>query len=102
MNHYSGKSYVLLCHNALHVPSMVNNLIPPFIMREAGVIVKDTPKIHIDMPTKEDHFIYFKDEDLRIPLSLHGIFSYFPSRSPTTKDISNGVEVLHLTPNVLT
>ena len=60
---YSGKSYVLLCHNALPVPSMVNTLIPQFIMRGAGVVVKDTPKIHVDMSTKEDHYIYNKDED---------------------------------------
>ena len=99
---YSGHCYVLLCHNALYVPSMLNNLIPPFIMREAGVIVNDTPKIHVDQPTKEHHSLYFKEENLRIPLSLHGIFSYFPSRSPSTQDISNEAGVMHLTPNVLT
>ena len=80
---------------------MVNNLIPPFIMREAGVIIY-TYKIHVDMPTKEEHSIYFKDENLCIPLSLHGVFSYFSSRLPSAQDMANAVEVFHLTPNVLT
>ena len=42
---YDGKSYIFVVRNALHVPSMRNNLIPPFIMREAGIRVNDTPKI---------------------------------------------------------
>eukprot|EP00966_Prymnesium_polylepis_P332253 7387765-Prymnesium_polylepis.1 len=31
------KSYILLVRNALHVPSMDHNLIPPFMLREAGI-----------------------------------------------------------------
>ena len=99
---YSGESYVLLCHNALHAPSMEHNLIPPFIMREAGMVVNDTPKIHAESPTEEHHSIFFKDENLRIPLALHGVFLYFSSRHPSIHDMANDVEVLHLTPNVLT
>jgi hypothetical protein len=37
--------YILLIRNALYVPSLDHNLLPPFMMREVGVIVKDTPKI---------------------------------------------------------
>ena len=29
---YDGKSYILVIRNALYVPSMHNNLIPPFVM----------------------------------------------------------------------
>ena len=36
---YDGKTYMLVIRNALHVPSMNNHLIPPFLMREAGIIV---------------------------------------------------------------
>ena len=32
---YDGKTYIFVLRNALHVPSMKNNLIPPFVMREA-------------------------------------------------------------------
>ena len=38
---YNGKSYILVIWNALHVPSMTNNLLPPFMLREAGVEVND-------------------------------------------------------------
>lgn len=41
---YNGRTYMLLIRNAIYVPSMTNNLIPPFIMREAGVVVNDIPK----------------------------------------------------------
>jgi hypothetical protein len=37
----------------LYVPSLDHNLLPPFMMREAGVIVKDTPKIELDEPSEE-------------------------------------------------
>lgn len=63
--------------------------IPQFIIKEASVIVKDIHKIHVDIPTNEVHYIYSKDGDLRIPLSLHRIFSYFLSRTPTFHDILN-------------
>ena len=52
---YDGQSYILVIRNALHVPSMRNNLLPPFILREAGVRVQDTPKIQVSDPTMEDY-----------------------------------------------
>ena len=51
---YDGPSYIFVLCNALHVPSMKNNLIPPFVMREAGIRVNDTPKIQTSDPTEED------------------------------------------------
>ena len=45
---YDGKSYILVIQNGIHIPSMTNNLIPPFLMREAGVAVNDKPKIHTE------------------------------------------------------
>ena len=47
---YSGKSYILVVQNAIHVPSMENNLIPPFMMREARIIINEKAKIHTDDP----------------------------------------------------
>lgn len=94
----SSKTYILVVRNALYVPSMHNNLIPPFVMREAGVEVSEVPKIHVHDPTVEDHSIYFKDQDLRIPLSLWGIFSYFPSRKPCEQDQLDD-NILFITPD---
>ena len=67
---------------------------PQFIMREEGLEVRDTPKIHVKEPTVEYHSIYFSDECLRIPLILNGIFSSFPTRRPTTQDLIDGIPVL--------
>ena len=82
---YSGIVYVLVVRNALHVPSMDHNLIPPFIMRAGGVIVNDIPKIHCECPEVDDHFISFDHSDLRILLQLNGVFSYFHTRVPTER-----------------
>ena len=89
---HSGEQHILVVRNALHVPAMDNNLIPPFVMREAGLVVKDTPKTHLDKPTKEDHSTFFPDEKLRTPLKLSGTFSHFPSKKPTEKEISEAEE----------
>eukprot|EP00957_Ditylum_brightwellii_P156760 11931457-Ditylum_brightwellii.AAC.1 len=43
---HEDKSYILLVRNALHVPSMIHNLIPSYMLREAGKTVNETPKIH--------------------------------------------------------
>ena len=51
--------HILIVHNALHVPSMTNNLMPPFIMRKAGAVVNDTPKIHVEDPGVEKHTLWF-------------------------------------------
>ena len=36
---YTGNVYLLVMRNILHVLSMDHHLIPPFIMREAGLVV---------------------------------------------------------------
>ena len=95
---FDGGVYILVIQNALHVPSMGHNLLPPFMMREAGLTVNDIPKIQLDDPSVEDHAITFPDTDLRIPLSLWGVFSYFPTSKPTTDDLNNPENVHSLTP----
>jgi hypothetical protein len=78
-----GRVYVLLIRNALYVPSLEYNLLPPFMMTEAGVIVRDTPKIQLDDPSEEDHAITFPETGFRIPLSFWGVFSYFRTTKPS-------------------
>ena len=95
----SGKESILLVRNALHVPAMEQNLIPPFVMREAGIVVNDTPKIHVKDPTIEDHSLYFEETNFRIPMALWGTFSYFPTRSPTNDELAACDDVYLLTPN---
>ena len=53
----SEKTYILIVRNALYVESMEENLVPPFILREAGLIVNECPKQHcpIGEATEDDH-----------------------------------------------
>ena len=94
---YNGVTYMLIIRNALHVPSMNNHLIPPFLMREAGIIVHDTPKIHLDDPTVSDYSMCFDNSNFRIPLSFSGIFTYLPITKPSPTTLNECEEVYMLT-----
>ena len=54
-------------------------------MREAGIKVNEIPKIHLNDPDVEGHSIFFAETNFRIPLSLKGVFSYFPMSKPTVE-----------------
>ena len=102
-----GKEYMLVIQNALCVPSMSNNLIPLFIMRENGIVVSECAKIDSEDPTREDHTIIFKGYDFHIPLQLYGIFSYFTTRKPDVESLEgahepldNATEIYTLTPTI--
>jgi hypothetical protein len=66
--HYSGKLYILVARNVLHAVAMEHNLVPPFLLREAGLVVNDAPKIHVKDPDGTHHSLYFIDLNLSIPL----------------------------------
>ena len=94
---YDGQSYILVIRNTLYVPSMKNNLLPPFILRQAGIKLNDTPKIQVDDPTIEEHSLLFPETGFRIPLSLWGTFSYFPTCKPTATQMQDSDEIYMLT-----
>ena len=83
---YSGSSYVLIVHNALHFKNMDVNLIPPIMMRIAGLEVDECPKFLARTPNESNHSIYFPVNELRIPLCIEGLISYIPTREPTIKE----------------
>ena len=95
---YEGKLHILVIRNAIHVDSMENNLIPPFILREAGLQVNERTKIHTEDPTADDHSIIFPTMGFRIPLQLFGIFSYFSMTKPTEDDMLAGHDMYVMTP----
>ena len=99
---HSGKVYMLVVRNALHINSMGHNLIPPFIMREAGLKVNDVPRIHCgENVSEESHSVISKEPSLKIPLQLDGIFSSFPTRKLTHEEIENceDMDSIFLTPD---
>ena len=93
---FSGQEVILVVMDALYVESMDHNLIPPFLLREAGIHINDIPKIHLEDPGENDHAICFKD--FRIPLKLNGIFSYFNSSKPTEEQVRDLDNLYLLTP----
>ncbi len=96
----AGRVYLLVMYNALYIPSMEHHLIPPFLLREAGLIVNDVPKIQSEYPTEDTHSIFDRSTGLRIPLQLHGIFSCFTCRGMTKEEMENWKDfpVIHITP----
>ena len=95
---YTGESYLLVIRNAIYMKRMAVNLIPPFMMRMAGLDINKCPKFLARSPTIEHHSIYFPEEDLRIPLKIQGIILYLPVRSPSNDEMDNIKMSLELTP----
>ena len=68
---YSLKTYLLIVTNALLVPTMQDNLIPSFIIREMGLVVNNVPRIHCGKDViYESHLIVSGDPELMIPLRI--------------------------------
>ena len=92
----SNETYLLISRNVLYIDDMDDNLIPPFIMRQAGLIVSEIAKIHCDpdLLTEDIHTIQHLESGLFIPLHLRSIFSYFETRKPTDEDLCDGIPVM--------
>ena len=52
---YQKNTLLLMIKNVLHVPSMNHNLIPSFILDEAGLEVDTKPKIHSNNVSVDGH-----------------------------------------------
>ena len=96
----SGDVYMLVIHQAILIPNMPHNLLCPMQLRDHGLTMNDEPKYMALNPTEEHYAITFHDHNthgggpLRIPLELHGVTSYFPSRKPTKEEYENTPEDL--------
>ena len=86
---YSLKTFLLVVRNALQVNSMQHNLIPPFLLREAGLQVDETPKHQSADPTVDTHAIFDPRSKMRIHLRLGGILSCFETRELTQSEQDN-------------
>ncbi len=82
-------TYILVMKNALLIPSTGHNLIPPFLIWEAGLLLDETPKHQTPYPMIENHSIWDQRSGLRIHLQLNGIFSYFKTWPLTLEEQEN-------------
>ena len=72
----TGQTYLLVLRNALYVPEMEENLISPFILREAGLIVNECAKQHrpFGEATDDDHAIICKEPYMKITMGIRSTF----------------------------
>ena len=98
---FTGKIYYLIARNVLYVESMEYCLLPPFVLREAGLTVNERPKIHTDpeLVCSADHSIIDPNSDLHIQMELCETFSTFQTRAPTISDTKrDDITVVLITP----
>jgi hypothetical protein len=78
-------TYVLIFHN----------LLSPFQLRSAGLVVNDIPLTSLVQYTlfkdvsPASHSIIASHANLQIPLRLRGVLSYFETRASTERELSN-------------
>ena len=77
---YSGKVKILIIRRGLYVPSMTHSLLPPLMLREAGIDINEVPKIHVTSTTEEHHAIL---------LHYMAYSPIFPPASQTHKNWKN-------------
>ena len=97
-----GTTVILIVHQAIHVPTMCNNLLTPMQLRMNDVKVRDTPRFLIDPNDREEHQHAIviptpEQDDYVIPLELHGIISYFPTRRPSLSEFDTATDRYELT-----
>ena len=84
---YQCKTFILFMQNALYIPELEINLLPPFIVRESGNQINKCPKIQTSDPSIDYHTMYISSCTLRIPFKLLNIFSYFETRMPIAGEL---------------
>jgi hypothetical protein len=93
---------MLTIHQAILIPKMKMNLLGVMQMRDNDIRVNDEPKHMVENPTEDHHCIVISKleddiEPLCIPLSIHRVTSYFPTRKPSRQEYENSEPHLRLT-----
>lgn len=83
----TGEKFILIGRNELYVTSKDHNLLPTFIMSEAGIEMNDKAKIHCNKPTKNDNATIDKEMVMHICLYIDNTFSIFRSSKLTIDEI---------------
>ncbi len=91
---HTGKTYMLVYHQAIYNESSDNHLICPMQCRAHGVTINDIPKIFVKNPTSESHAILVTDPDdpdgtICIPLHIVGVASAFNVRTPSREEFDD-------------
>ena len=95
---YTLATYILVFPQSLHFPCMDHNLICPDQLREAGIIVNETPLLRIQPKDRlpEHHSIIDEETGLHITLKYDKPLSYFNCRKPTNNEVTDRVNCIHV------
>jgi hypothetical protein len=80
-----------MTHQAVHVPTMDDNLLCLMQMRVNDVELQECPKFMEKRPNDLLHSLRVTQngDDLFVPFGIRGLTSYFPTRKPTTIELAN-------------
>ena len=85
-----GETIILVIHQEIHISGLKHNLLCPMQMRLNDVKISELPKFLAKRPTDKIHAITIPETNdadrIVIPLLLHGVTSYFPTRKPTVAE----------------
>jgi hypothetical protein len=82
----TGEVIMLVIHQAIYIEELTNHLLCPMQLRMNDLSINEEPKFCLANPTDDTHAITIKHEDIRIPLSLNGVTSYFVTRKPSEEE----------------
>jgi hypothetical protein len=87
----TGGTVVLMVHQAVHVPTMDEDLLCPMQMRVNHVELQECPKFMEVRPNDLSHALCVTQngEELCMPFGLRGVTSCCPARKPTTIELAN-------------
>jgi len=84
----NGDTYILILAQTLYLGGLLDyTLLCPNQLRSNGIIVDDVPKHLSPDPSMATHSVYAPNENVRIPLDLKGVISYFVTRAPTPQEV---------------
>ncbi len=91
------QTFMLIVHQALYFGDKLSlNSVNHFQCRLNKVqIINECPQVLTNRHDDMAHSIIFHKEQVKIPLQLHGIVSYFPSGQPTMQEYKGCIH-LHL------
>ena len=86
----TGQTVILIVNQAIYIPDLHHNLLSTMQVRLNDVKINDTPRFLTDNPDELTHSIVIPmdgtDLPFVIPLTLKGVASTFPTRTPTAEE----------------
>lgn len=91
-------TFILVFPQSLYFPKMEHNLICPDQLREFGIIVNDIPLLRIPPNERrpDHHSIVDPLSAVHIPLHYDKPISYFICRKPTSAEINDTINCIHV------